>query len=609
MRTEQLLKMWMRSNNCIAKEGKKRMRIRIGWQAGLVLLGLVALSGCSAGKSMDLISADENYEKTGSSSGDYTVEDKDSLYKDESSEVITMYLTIGMGNENDGTNHTWEEMNGYPLSYYEEKGIDAYKCEAVLQVGDEAGPIKGEFGYEDRNPNVTVQLRGSGASEQQQKSYRIEIKSGSGNWKDQKVISLNKHQADPVRFKNKLAYSLMQQIPDMLSCRTTFVHLYVKDKSEGENGLFRDYGLYTQVEQINGTYLKNRGLDNDGQLYQVGNFDWERHEDSIRLSTDVEFNQDAFEQYLEIKGDDDHQKLIDMLTAVNDESRDIEEIVDTYFEKGNLFNWMAFHMLLGNKNVMDGNYYIYSPRGVDRWYFISWDNDSVLEEGYESLRDTSYSRSWNEGFFPYLQGVLFRRIFQNETLRNEFDQVVRQLCEGVLSEDNLQEQIEEYGEVTEEYLYQLPDISYARVTQENYEMLVGKMAAEVEENFRAYQESLNGPWPFHILTPYVQDGKMVLSWEPSYSYQGKELTYTVEMASDFTFQNCIVNTSTPDTTIMVDSLPAGQYFIRVRSSDGVTDQDAYEYYQTEAGPKVYSTLCFYVHTDGSIDPVVYGEDG
>ena len=116
MRTEQLLKMWMRSNNCIAKEGKKRMRIRIGWQAGLVLLGLATLSGCSAEKSMDLISADETYEKTGSSSGDYAVEDKDSLYKDESSEVITMYLTIGMGNENDGTNHTWEEMNGYPLA-------------------------------------------------------------------------------------------------------------------------------------------------------------------------------------------------------------------------------------------------------------------------------------------------------------------------------------------------------------------------------------------------------------------------------------------------------------------------------------------------------------
>lgn len=582
------------------------MRIRIGWLAGLIFLGM--MSGCGARGSTDLISPDETYETTGDSSGDYTVEDKESLYKDENNEVVTMYLTIGMGNKDDGTNHTWEEMNGYPLSYYENEGIDAYKCDAVLQVGDEAGPVKGEFGYEDRNPNATVQLRGSGASEQQQKSYRIEIKSGSGKWEDQKVICLNKHQADPTRFKNKLAYSLMQQVPDMLSCRTTFVHLFVKDKSEGEDGLFQDYGFYTQVEQINGAYLKNRGLDNDGQLYQVGNFDWERHEDSIRLSTDAAFSRKDFEQYLEIKGDDDHQKLIEMLAAVNDEDREIEEVVDTYFEKGNLFSWMAFHMLLGNKDVMDGNYYIYSPRGVDRWYFISWDNDSILEEGYENLRDTSYSRSWNEGFFPYTQGVLFQRIFKSETLRNEFDQAVKQLRENVLNEANLQEQIEDYKKSTETYLYSLPDINYARVTKENYEMLVAAMADEVEDNFQLYQESLEGPWPFHIDTPRAKNGKTVFSWEPSYSHQGKKITYTVEVASDFTFQNCIEKKSTPDTSLTVNKLPAGQYFIRVKASDGAMDQDAYEYYQTEAGTTVYSTLCFYVHTDGSMEPVTYGED-
>ena len=58
----------------------------------------------------------------------------------------------------------------------------------------------------------------------------------------------------------------------MIGARTQLVHLYVKDKTEGEDGLFQDYGLYTQVEQINKTYLKNHGFDNDGALYQVGKF-------------------------------------------------------------------------------------------------------------------------------------------------------------------------------------------------------------------------------------------------------------------------------------------------------------------------------------------------
>lgn len=584
------------------------MKIKTGWLAVVFLLAAV-LSGCSvAGESQDLISPDETYETTGSSSDDYTVKDKKSLYEDSSNEVITMYLTIGMGNEEDGTNHTWNEVNSYSLSYYEENNLEQYKCEAVLQVGDEAGPVEGEFGYDDRNPNATVQLRGAGASQQQQKSYRIDIKSGSGKWEDQKVIALNKHQADPVRFKNKLSYALMEQVENMLSCRTTFVHLYVKDKSEGEDGLFVDYGLYTQVEQINGTYLKNRGLDNDGQLYQVGDFDWQRHEDSLRLSTDADFNQKNFEQYLEIKGDEDHQKLLDMLDAVNDENQDIETIVDHYFDKGNLFSWMAFHMLMGNKEVMNGNYYLYSPRGVDRWYFISWDNDSVLNETYEEMRDTSYSRSWKEGFFIYTQAVLFQRIFQSETLRNEFDQVVRELYQGVLSKENIQAQVDEYQDVVKEYLYQLPDRNFARVTEENYDILVSEMVNEVEKNFESYQESLNGPWPFHILTPSVEGGKTVLSWEPSYLYQEGQVSYTVELAQDYSFQDCIVNTTTTDTSMIIDDLSEGQYFIRIRSSNGTIDQDAYEYYRTEAGTIVYSTLCFYVQSDGTIEPVVYEED-
>ena len=82
------------------------MRKKTGWAAGLILLGTVLLSGCRMETSQDLISPDETYDTSGNSPSDYTVEDKESLYEDQDNEVITMYLTIGMGNEEDGTNHT-----------------------------------------------------------------------------------------------------------------------------------------------------------------------------------------------------------------------------------------------------------------------------------------------------------------------------------------------------------------------------------------------------------------------------------------------------------------------------------------------------------------------
>lgn len=59
-----------------------------------------------------------------------------------------------------------------------------------------------------------------------------------------------------LRFRNKLAYDLMKDIPQMISARTQFVHLYVKDETEGGSGVFEDYGLFTQVEQMNKTSEK-----------------------------------------------------------------------------------------------------------------------------------------------------------------------------------------------------------------------------------------------------------------------------------------------------------------------------------------------------------------
>ena len=573
---------------------------------GFAFLLALSLAGCavSGEGSGYLVSPDETYETVGASQEDYRLTDRDALYEEDDGEVVTMYLTVGKGNKEDGTDHTWTEVNSYPLEYYEENDLEPYKCEAVLQVGDEAGPVDGEFGSADRTANATVSLRGSGASTWQQKSYRIKIKSGSGDWRDQKTISLNKHAADPVRFKNRLAYSLMTKIPQMLSCRTTFVHLYVKDKTQGEDGPFRDYGLYTQVEQVNKTYLRNRGFDSDGQLYKAGrDFDWERHEDE-------NYDKERFEQYLEIGGSEEHEKIMELLDAVNDPDLPIDQVVERYFDQENLYYWMAFHILTGNKDVLEGNYYLYSSRGSDKWYFISWDNDGILKEGYEKLGDTSYDRSWNKGIFPFVDTVLFQRILKNDVCRQALDAAVEDLYAGSLSPEAIQKEIDQYKETVKDYLYVLPDQTYARVSEENYEILADSMAKEAADNYSLYQESKKSPWPFHILDPVSENGKIVLTWEQAYLHGDGEVSYAVDLARDYTLENSLVSAAVNTQRMETDALLPGQYFVRVRAlSDGGISQDAYEYYQTEAGPVCHSTLCFYVQEDGSVQAARFGEDG
>ena len=153
----------------------------------------------------------------------------------------------------------------------------------------------------------------------------------------------------------------MTQIPDMISLRTQFVHLYVKDMTDGGSGEFEDYGLYTQVEQLNKRALKSHGLDNNGQLYKVNYFEFYRYPDVIRLKSDADYDVEAFEEMLEIKGNDDHSKLIEMLDDVNDYSVSIDDIMDKWFCEDNLFSWLAFHILMGNIDTQSRNVFLYSP--------------------------------------------------------------------------------------------------------------------------------------------------------------------------------------------------------------------------------------------------------
>ena len=80
------------------------------------------------------------------------------------------------------------------------------------------------------------------------------------------------------------------------------------------------------------------------------------------LATDANYDKDAFEQYLEVDGSEEHDTLIALLDAVNDTDNEISDVMEQYFDKDNLYYWMAFHILMGNKDVLDGNYYLYSPR-------------------------------------------------------------------------------------------------------------------------------------------------------------------------------------------------------------------------------------------------------
>ena len=522
--------------------------------------------------------------------------------------VVTMYLTVSRGNDSENTNHSWAEINHYSVYDYEAMGVPRYQVAALLQVGDGNGPVAGEVGYADSVPNATVQIRGQTSSRNRQKNYKVKLKKNKGSWRGQRTIALNKHQGEGLRFRNKMAYDLIKGIDQMMGLRTQFVHLYVKDLTDSSSGVFEDYGLYTQVEQLNKTALTAHGVDPNGQLYKINFFEFYRYEDVIRLTTDPAYDQTAFEKHLEIKGDSDHSKLIKMLDVLNDESSSMDdELFVTYFDKENIAYWMAFQLLTGNADTQSRNVYLYSPQNSEKWYFWDWDNDAMLRRKERKLKNFSDSNSWDRGVSNYWGNILFRRCLQTQSYRDMLDTAMKELY-AYMNEERIQSMLEHYRSVTEKYVWQMPDRMNVPITHDEYEEVLKSIWPEIDENYNYYWESYRKPMPFFIGKPQVVNGSLLLNWDPSYNFEIENIYYTVELAKDYLFTTTFFrqeNLILPELTM--DTLPAGQYFLRVRATNasGYT-QDAFDYYVTETG-KHYGMICFYVQLDGSIAEDTYEE--
>lgn len=525
--------------------------------------------------------------------------DKSLLY-DDANEVVTMYLTVSYGNMSEGTDHTWEEVNTYSTYYYEELGVDRYKVEGLLQVGDENGPTQGSLGYDRDTPNAIVQIRGQTSSRNEQKNYKIELKDNQSSWKGQKTIALNKHMSDGLRFRNKMGFDLLSQIDELMSLRTNFVHLYVKDlTSEEEDPQFEDYGLYTQVEQLNKTALRTHGLDKSGHLYKINFFEFYRYEDVIKLTTDKGYDQETFEQYLEIKGSDDHTKLIEMLDDVNDMSIPIEEVMEKHFDMENLTYWMAFNILIGNYDTQSRNTYLYSPLNRDTWYFYCWDIDNSFRHTENELGDYIDGMSWESGVSNYWGNVLFQRCLKSKNFRENLDLAILDLKEK-MNEDKLSEMVATYRAVVEPYLYSEPDVEFAPLVSSDYEYVAKELPSLVDFYYQGYLDSLEKPMPFFIGTPQIVEDKTVYSWDASYDFDQESIKYYLTVARDLDFTDVVDSYKDYWNSYEGQLLEPGQYFVRIQAvNESGKSQDAFDYYVNENN-KVYGVLCFYVNEDNSI---------
>lgn len=498
------------------------------------------------------------------------ISDNNTLYEEQDAAGITyLYLTVMEGNDTENTDHTFSDINSVNVYDEEQAGGDRDRAACLLQKGDANGPVEGEFGYGLTKPNATIQIRGQTSVVAEQKNYKIRLQDDAGLLDGLQTINLNKHALMGLRYMNHLMFDTMTSVPEIMSLRTRFVHLYVKDLTAGGNAAFTDYGLYTQVEQWNRRALRDRNLNDRGDLYKINEYEF-RENDAIVPTDDPSYDEEEFSELLENKNGTDNRKLIRLIEDINDVSLSADEFISRHISGKNLAYWMAFMILTENIDTQNRNFYLYSPPQSEIWYILPWDMDGAFYSEYQMIHNGIVTPDWQKGASNYWGNRLFRRCLTSASFRTDLNDAVEDLMKNCFTAENFENRALAYADVVDDYCFREPDRGNIRITETEYEAITANLLNYVNAAYGNYQQSLQNPMPFYIGSPYESDdtaGQWEIAWDPAYDFQNQLISYRAEISRQPDMTDPVATYEGRDNSMHFEPLSDGIWYARVESED------------------------------------------
>lgn len=434
----------------------------------------------------------------------------------------------------------------------------------ILNEGERLDPLTSL-----ETKNATIRVRGNSSRGDTYKSYKIKLAEESTPFFGQTVLNINKHSEDVTKIATKLETDLLAKTEHITSYHTYFMRLWIRDASlPKEQQEFRYYGLFTQIEQPNKTYLEKRGLSSNASMYKARDFSF-RMDEALKNIDDPSYDEVLFEEVLGIREATDHTKLLELVQAVNDTDRSFNEIFHTYFNEDNYLTWMAFNLLMGNNDIINHNFILYNPTNSMTWYFLPWDFDGTLRFGEHESSLMKLPPSLR-GVQKLNQSVLHRRYLRQdgniEKIKNKMDE----LLETVVTRDRVQELVNSYKPVLEKTVTLEPDLGLLEMPPSQLPNYLDDLYDGILSNREFFEISLQYPTPMYVATPQKQaDGSCLFSWEPSYSYQGRPVTYNVRVYEDYLMTKPVLEQlDVVDTNYLhTAGLEPGVYYLKVTAVD------------------------------------------
>ncbi len=417
--------------------------------------------------------------------------------------------------------------------------------------------------------NATIRVRGNSSRGDTYKSYKVKLDDEAESFFGQRNLNINKHSEDITKIATKLQTDILASVDNITSYRTYFMRVWIRDTSMPKDKQeFKYYGLYTEIEQPNKTYLETRGLSSNTSMYKARDFSFQKS-DVLKDVDAPGYDKEAFETILTIREADSHKKLLEMLEAVNDESTDFEEVFNKYFNEDNYLTWLAFNLLMGNNDIINHNFIIYNPDNSNTWYFVPWDFDGTLRFGEHESSLMKLPPSL-KGIQKLNQSVLHRRYFRLEGSIEKIKNKMDELLKDHITRDKVTELINSYKPVLEKTITQQPDIGLLdKMNPKEYSQYLDKLYEGILSNYEAFNEAIKYPSPMYVSQPQQNEDSVVLSWESSYSYQGLPVTYNVQIFNDYNMKNKILEEKNIAETkyTLKEKLAPGTYYLRVTAVD------------------------------------------
>ena len=253
-------------------------------------------------------------------------------------------------------------------------------------------------------------------------------------------LTFNNNQQDVSLISQFMGYGLFNAA-DSPAPRCAYAKLTVN----GQN-----LGLYSHVERIHRPLLQRAFGNQDGVLYEgtLVDFliDWEG-------SFEHKFGNDKLGR----------KKIKELIKVLNEENEDIEQAIGRLVDLDSFYTFWVMEGLLsfwdgysGNRN----NFFVYLNPETNKFHFIPWGADSLFER-FSPIKDDS-----KDPASVKKQGLITHRLYQLESGRQRYEQVLRNILEHHWDEKALLMETERIETLVKPYLVHQTKAEIAQIVQE-----------------------------------------------------------------------------------------------------------------------------------------------